>query len=144
MALSNPFLRPLWDDDWYVFPLRAGNSSTQRTAHPFSPDVDVVEDQKGFTISAELPGMDKSDVSIKIEEDFLVISGEKKKEDVKEDAEHHYKRVERVYGTFSRQFRLPENVDRGGITASFENGVLRVTLQKREPEPKKAINIEIH
>ena len=143
MALSHPFFRQLWDDDLYVFPVRQGNPA-QRVVHPFSPNVDVVEDQKGFKITAELPGMDKADVNIKIEDDFLVISGEKKKEVVEEDAEHHYKRIERVYGTFSRQFRLPENVDRGGISASFENGVLRVTINKKEPEPKKAINIDIH
>ncbi len=103
-----------------------------------------MEEKDGYKIVAELPGLDKSDVNIKIENDSLVLSGEKKQEKVEEDDEKRFRRVERVYGSFSRQFRLPENVDRSGISASFENGLLRILLKKKAPEPAVPISIEIH
>jgi len=142
MALT-PLFRQLWDDDWFGFPVRP-HPVQSREVYQFSPKVDVVEEKDGFKITAELPGMGKSDVNIKMENDTLVISGEKKQEKVEEDEEKHYERIERTYGSFSRQFRLPENVDRNGISAAFENGLLRILLKKKEPEGAKAIDIEIH
>jgi HSP20 family protein len=143
MALT-PLFRQLLDDEWFGFPVHHHHPVQSRDVYQFSPKVDVVEEKDRYKIVAELPGMDKADVNIKIENDSLVISGEKKQEKVEEDEQKHYKRIERVYGSFSRQFRLPENVDRNGISAGFENGLLRIELRKKEPEAEKAINIEIH
>ena len=133
--------RQLWDDDWYAVPVR---SQVTKTEQIFAPKVDVTETKDAYHIVAELPGMSRDDVSIKLEKDFLVLSGEKKQERVESDDEKHFRRIERVYGSFSRQFRLPENVDRNGISAAYENGLLRVALKKKEPEPERSIAIEIH
>ena len=143
MSLINPFLRHIWDDDVLGMPVRTTNPTATRTAHQFSPSVDVVEEQNGFKITAELPGMTKADININVVDDFLIISGEKKEEKKEEDEEHRYKRIERVYGSFSRQFRLPDNVDRTGISACFNDGVLQLCLRKTEPQERKSTNIPI-
>jgi len=125
------------------FPLRSANPSTQSTVHQFHPRVDVVEDENEYKICAELPGLSKQDVQLNVEGEYLTISGNKKSEIVEEDPEKRYRRIERSYGSFCRQFRLPDNVDRNGIDASFENGVLQVCLKKAEKAEDRTKRISI-
>jgi HSP20 family protein len=106
-----------------------------------APAVDVVEADKAFEIKAELPGMDPSQVDVKISDGMLTIRGEKKEE--KEEKEENYYLSERRFGSFQRSFKLPDSVDVDNIEASFNNGVLAIMLPKStqaiEREKKIAI-----
>lgn len=98
----------------------------------FSPRVDVSNNADGLTIHAELPGMEKNDVKITITDgNVLTIRGEKKREEHHE--EKNYMRVERSFGTFARSFTLPDGMRTNSVNASFENGVLTITIPKEEP-----------
>lgn len=107
----------------------------------WAPAVDIKETPEAFVIEAELPGMKKDDVKVTIQEDVLSIQGERKQEEETKDKKHH--RIERVYGSFLRRFTLPDNVDAGSIRASFNDGVLSLTLNKVEPAEPKAIEVEV-
>jgi len=107
----------------------------------FSPQVDVVEDDKEIRVSAELPGMDADDVDISIAQGLLTISGEKREE--KEDRGKNYYRMERSYGSFRRAIPLPVEVDENKAEAIFKKGVLTITLPKTaESQAKKRISIK--
>jgi len=93
-----------------------------------APAVDVVEKDKEFLITAELPGLDEKDLDVQLSGDVLTIKGEKTEE--KEEKQKNTYISERRYGSFQRSFQLPDGVDRGKVSASFEKGVLRVMLPK--------------
>lgn len=103
------------------------------------PSVDIVENKDQIVLEAELPGMSRDDFEVTIENNTLTLSGERKFE--KRDDSHNYHRVERAYGTFTRSFTLPPTVSSEGATAEFKNGVLRVTLPKREEVKARRIEI---
>jgi len=103
------------------------------------PSVDVSENQNGYEIKAELPGMKKDDIKITVEENVLMLQGEKKLEH-KTD-EKNVQLSERFYGKFQRSFRLPKEVKSGGIKASYQDGVLTVELPKAEEAKPKEITI---
>jgi len=105
------------------------------------PNTDVVEENDKYLVKVELPGLDKKDVDIKVEDNILSISGERKEE--KEEKETRYHRVERRYGSFVRSFRLPDTVNQNAIEASFKNGVLTVQLPKSEKAIPKAIEVKV-
>ena len=96
------------------------------------PSIDVSETDKEIVISAEMPGLERGDVEISIEDDVLAIRGEKKVEQEKDDKNYHVS--ERVYGVFYRALQLPPGVDASKIQATMSNGVLKVTI----PKPAKA------
>ena len=109
----------------------------------FAPRVDIIEDDKHMYFQAELPGINKEDVKVTIAEDnVLYIKGEKKPHE-KNECEKCFVRVERNYGTFTRSFMLPNNINAESIKAKFENGVLDITLDKVEPEQPKEIKVDI-
>lgn len=107
----------------------------------WSPSTDVVEDENNYELHFELPGLNKEDVSIKVEKNVLFVSGERKNES--EEKTKNYHRIERSYGKFSRSFKLPENTKQDDINAEFKNGVLTVTVPKAEEEKPKAIDISV-
>ena len=98
--------------------------------------MDVAEDGKEITLTAELPGLDEKDVEILLSNNVLTIKGEKKSE--QEKKEKDYYRVERSYGSFSRTIPLPEGIDADKVNASFKKGVLTVTVPKL-PEAQKEV-----
>lgn len=103
---------------------------------PWRPAVDIRETGDAYVLSAELPGLDKEDVNITMENNVLKLTGERRFE--KEVAEEELHRVERAYGTFSRAFSLPTRVDPERIEASFRDGILTVTVPKAaEARPRK-------
>ena len=106
-----------------------------------SPSVDVFEKSDKYVINAEIPGMEKNDIKIDVKDGALAISGEKKYEEKKED--ENYIRVERRYGKFERRFNLPENVDVEKVSANYKNGVLEVTLPKKEEAKPKQIDVKV-
>jgi HSP20 family protein len=93
-----------------------------------APQINVSETDNEIRVTAELPGVTENDIQIDLNDDILVIRGEKKFE--REDEKENFHFVERSYGTFQRTLRLPFSVDPGKVQASFENGVLTVTLPK--------------
>jgi HSP20 family protein len=105
------------------------------------PAVDIADTDKGYEITAELPGMDEKNVEVKYADGTLAIKGEKK--DEKEEKKKDYYRSERHYGSFQRSFSVPDRVDAEKIEATFKNGVLTVTLPKTAEAQKKEKQIEI-
>jgi HSP20 family protein len=104
------------------------------------PHMDVSETENEVRICAELPGVSEKDVDVSLSDDVLTIRGEKKFERKDETENYHF--VERSYGTFQRSLRLPYAVDPNQVQASFENGVLTVTLPKgKEQERSRRIQI---
>jgi HSP20 family protein len=102
---------------------------------------DVSETGDAYEISAELPGLEEKDVEVSLEGDLLTVKGEKKGESEKKKKDYYV--MERHYGAFRRSFRLPETVDDSKIKASFEKGVLHLTLPKAAEAKRKAKKIEI-
>jgi HSP20 family protein len=96
----------------------------------WQPRVDMCETPEAIIVEVELPGVQREDVRIEIEGDFLHITGER--HTTAEHQKRNYYRVERHYGRFARQLRLPGTVDRAGIRAEFDAGILIITLPKRE------------
>jgi HSP20 family protein len=109
------------------------------TSTNFFPPVDILEDEHNITLQAELPGVKQEDLNITLENNVLVITGERKFES--EEKKDNFHRIERRYGKFSRSFTLPASVDPQNVTANFENGVLDITLAKREAFKPKQITI---
>jgi HSP20 family protein len=106
------------------------------------PDVDIIEDKDAFRIRADMPGMEKNDIKVEVENGVLSISGEKKAEKMEKDKNHYY-HFERSYGAFNRTFRLPENVMSDHVDAKYTNGVLELTLKKSEVAKPKAIEVKV-
>ncbi|MBI5476032.1 MAG: Hsp20/alpha crystallin family protein [Ignavibacteriales bacterium] len=105
------------------------------------PVVDIVERENEFSIKVEIPGVDKKDVKITIQNDVLTIRGEKKQEEEKKG--ENYYRTERSYGTFQRSFTLPSSVANEKIDASYDNGILTLTIPKLEEAKPKEIEVKL-
>jgi HSP20 family protein len=106
----------------------------------FEPRVDIVHNADAVIVTAELPGMEKSDVRLTVSNGVLTISGEKTVPDRENMSEV---RLERSFGPFSREIELPVEIDRNRVTAGMANGVLEIRLQKAASEQDNKINIEI-
>jgi HSP20 family protein len=107
----------------------------------WAPAVDLKEDTNNFIVSAELPGLKREDIQVEIENNTLMIKGERKFEKKEEKENYHF--VERSYGSFYRSFTLPKNVDAEKISAEYKDGVLHVTLPKREEVKPKKVEVKI-
>jgi HSP20 family protein len=105
-----------------------------------TPAVDFAEDDKAYTVTAELPGIEEKDIDVTVSGGMLTIKGEKKKE--REEKNKNYYLSERSYGSFQRAFSLPEGIDQNKIAANFAKGVLTVTLPKNA-EAQKSQKIEV-
>ncbi len=106
----------------------------------WSPSVDIYENKDQIVLEAELPGMKQEDFDLSIENNVITLKGERRFE--KTDDTDNYHRVERSYGSFTRSFTLPQTVSGEGATAEYNNGVLRVTLPKREETKSRRIQIK--
>jgi len=106
-----------------------------------TPAVDVVEKDKAYEITAELPGMDEKNVEVQFSDGVLTIKGEKQEE--KEEKKKDYYMSERSYGSFRRSFEVPDGIDVEKIEANFKNGVLCVTLPKSPEAQKKEKKIPV-
>ena len=106
----------------------------------WSPSVDIYENKDQIVLEAELPGMKREDFDLSVENNVVTLRGERHFE--KKDDSDNYHRVERAYGNFTRSFTLPNTVTAEGATAEYTNGVLRVTLPKREDTKARRIEIK--
>jgi HSP20 family protein len=107
----------------------------------WSPAIDLLESRDHFSVKANLPGLSKADIQVSIEDNHLVIKGEKKHQEKKE--EKNFTREERFYGSFHRAIVLPSGVDTEKVKASFKNGVLELELPKKEEAKPKQITIDV-
>lgn len=107
----------------------------------WSPSVDISETDTAYLIKGEIPGVNKEDVRISIEDKMLTMRGERKQE--KEEKNKKFHRIERSYGSFMRSFRMPDDVDEANIKAEFKDGLLNITLPKSEKAKAKAKAIEV-
>ena len=124
-------MRPWWPERW----------SRREVMELEAPVVDLFEDKNDIVIKAELPGMEKENVEVKLTDHMLTIKGEKKKtEEVKEE---NYYRSERSYGSFIRTLELPADVHADKVKASFKNGVLEVRLPKTEEAKTKEVKVKV-
>jgi HSP20 family protein len=106
------------------------------------PAIDVTETGNEIQITAELPGLERKDVDISIEDDLLIIRGEKKVETEEEDKDKNYHVSERSYGAFYRVIQLPPGVDPGKIQATMSKGVLKVAIPKPAGVQPKKIEVK--
>ena len=106
------------------------------------PKVDLMEDEKFITIIAELPGVNKDDVKIVLEDGVLTLSGEKKS-DLNENDKINFSRNEREFGKFERKFELVEDINPDEVKANFNNGLLKIMIAKLTPEEPKERIIEV-
>jgi len=107
----------------------------------WAPPVDIYETDANIVLKTELPGIDPKDVEVRVEENRLYLKGERKFE--KEVNEESYHRIERSYGSFARSFALPNSIDADKVTAEYKDGVLSLTLPKREEAKPKTIKVEV-
>lgn len=130
----------LFDDAFRGNP-RASSEDEWALGGTWAPSVDIFEQDGNIVLKAELPGMDAKDVEIHVENNVLTLRGERKLDnEVKRESYH---RVERSYGSFARSFTLPNVVDTERIKADYKDGVLRVTLPKKEEAKPKQISISV-
>jgi HSP20 family protein len=120
------YMSNLFDDDF--FPVLQNRTSSM-------PAVNIKEDDKKYSLELAVPGMEKKDLKIEINEDVLTISSESKNET--EENRDGYKRKEFSYASFCRSFYIPENVNRDKIEANYKDGILTVGLPKQEEEKSK-------
>jgi len=107
----------------------------------WAPPVDIYENGDSVVLKAELPGINPDDVEIRVEDNTLYLKGERKFE--KDVKEQNYHRVERSYGTFTRSFSLPNSVDADKVVANYKDGVLTLTMPKKEEAKPKTIKINV-
>lgn len=117
-----------------------------RTDDPFfgrdwAPAVDVLENTDAYVLKAELPGLNKDDVKITLENNVLTIRGEKKNDAEKKEGNFH--RIERSYGMFERSFTIPGSIKSNDIDAQYKDGVLTLTMPKAEEAKPKMIDVKV-
>ncbi len=110
-------------------------SLTRNGGSVFSPKVDVIENENSYEVQLAVPGVNKEDFKIEVNDNYLTVSGERKFTSEKKDKNYHS--VETQYGSFSRSFTLPENVDGTKINAKYNNGILELTIPKDEKKVLK-------
>jgi len=113
-----------------------------QTNRPWAPAVDIYETENELVLKADVPDVDLKDIDVRVENQTLTIAGERKFE--KQDSGKGYHRIERGYGNFVRSFAVPNTFDTEKIAAGFKNGVLTVTLPKREAAKPRQVKIESH
>jgi HSP20 family protein len=146
---GNPFslfqeIDKMFDDIWgesSMWPFRRRRPIKWEDIPYFrTPLTNITETDDSFNISAEIPGLDKGDIEITLQDGTLEIKGEQKEE--KEEKEEGYVRREYSSASYYRAFELPDNIKDDEIDANLDRGILKVTIPKKEPEPKKKIEIK--
>ena len=105
------------------------------------PSVDISESDAAYLVKAEIPGVEKEDVEVTIQDGMLTIQGERKQE--KEEKGKKFHRVERCYGSFMRSFRVPDDADADKVKAEFKDGMLNITLTKSEKAKPRQVNVSV-
>ena len=120
---------------------RGQNEADTLAAAAFAPPVDVYEDEHKVVLKLEVPGMKQEDFDIRVENNTLTVSGERKFE--KEEKEENFHRIERRYGSFYRAFTMPNSVNTENVKANYDAGVLKIELEKRAEAKPKQIKVGV-
>ncbi|MCS7025378.1 MAG: Hsp20/alpha crystallin family protein [Bryobacteraceae bacterium] len=112
-----------------------------RESRPWSPAVDILETDNELILKADVPDMDMKDIQVEIENGTLALKGSRKFES--ENKKYGYHRIERSYGSFARYFSLPDTVDPDKVAAEYHNGVLTITLPKKEVAKPRTVKVEL-
>lgn len=115
--------------------------SEPRTGRPWSPAVDIFETDNELVVQADLPGLQSDQINVRVENQTLTIAGERTFNE--QDAARGYHRIERSYGKFVRSFAVPHTFDTEKITADYSNGVLTVTLAKKEAAKPRQVKVDV-
>jgi len=144
IARLEPFrgLANLQDQFNRIFNESIRNFSEESAVTTWAPAVDIYETHNELVVKADLPDVDEKDIDVRVENNLLTIRGERKLE--KSVTEENYLRVERTYGSFSRSFSLPNTVNSEAIAAEYKNGVLTVTLPKREEAKPRQVKVSVN
>lgn len=126
----------------FDFSLRRPDRYTDLVEREWSPALDVYDSNDSIRVKADIPGMNKEDIRVSVHGDTLTIEGEKKYE--KEVKEESFIRTERAYGSFYRAITLPGTVDAANVKATYKNGVLELTLPKKEEAKPKEIKVDVN
>jgi len=129
-------LNHMFDQDLSLFTDEGTNIMTSN----WSPSVDIKEDDNKYVFIADLPGVDPKKIEVTAENGTLIIKGEREEE--KKEEKKGYKRVERSWGSFSRRFILPDNINIDMIEAKSKNGVLELTIPKTETIKSRKISVK--
>lgn len=116
--------------------------SDQPGSRPWTPAVDIVETENDLVLKADVPGVEQKDIDIQLENGTLTLKGERKFSN--EESHKGFHRLERSYGSFARYFTVPETIEAEHVRADFHNGVLTVTLPKKEIAKPKAIKVQVN
>ena len=108
---------------------------------PWTPPVDIVETENELVLKADVPNVVLKDIDIRLENNTLTIKGERKFEEAKNSKGYH--RIERSYGAFARSFALPETIETERVSADYKDGVLTITLPKKEVAKPRTIKVEV-
>ena len=122
-------------------PTVPGAAANLGANRPWTPPVDVFEDENQVVLKADLPDVEQKDIEVKLENGTLTLKGERKFE--QDENAKGYHRLERSYGQFVRYFTLPDTVNPEGVKAEHKNGVLTVTLQKKEIAKPRMIHVAV-
>jgi HSP20 family protein len=123
------------------FPARAEADREILTMADWAPTVDITETDAAYLIKGEIPGVNKEDVKVTIEDGMITMRGERRQENEEKDKKFH--RIERSYGSFMRSFRVPDDVDEAAVKAEFKDGMINVTLPKSGKSKAKSVNVSI-
>lgn len=118
-----------------------GEGEGEAGVQTWNPAVDIIENEQNLVLKAELPGVNPKDIEVRVEDGTLYLKGERKLE--KEAREENYHRIERSYGSFTRSFTLPASVNTDQVQANYKDGVLTLTLPKREEAKPKTIKVQV-
>jgi HSP20 family protein len=116
--------------------------SEPRASRPWSPAVDILETEDAVTLKADLPDVKTEDIDIRVENGTLTLRGTRRFE--KDENVKGYHRIERSYGEFVRSFAVPPTVETDKVGAEYKNGVLTITLPKKETAKPRQVKVEIH
>jgi len=142
MIRYNPFNTETEDPGLRLFQDSLSRLFSEPASRPWSPAVDIFETDNELVLKADLPDVDPKNVAIELENGTLTLKGERKFEQKQNGKGFH--RIERSYGSFTRAFSLPDTVDGEKVKADYKNGVLTVTLPKKEVAKPRTINVEIN
>ena len=123
------------------FPPRDESGQEMLRAADWSPSADITETDAAYLIKAEIPGVQKEDVKVTVQDGMLMMQGERKME--KEEKGKKFHRIERSYGSFVRSFRIPDDADENSVKAEFKDGMLNVTLTKSAKAKSKSIDVSV-
>ena len=132
--------RDFFDDFFTMMETPSRNQRSWFDGGRWAPAVDLVDKQDKLLAKVELPGVDKKDVKLSLNNNILTIQGEMNKEEETKNEDYYYR--ERAYGTYSRNISLPTEIDKEKIKAKFKNGILEITMPKKPEVKPKEITVE--